>query len=458
MSSDAISVRATGLGKCHAIYESPRDRLKQFVLPRLAQAVGSEPGRYYREFWALQDVSFEVRRGETFGIVGRNGSGKSTLLQLLCGTLMPTTGEVRTEGRIAALLELGAGFNPEFSGRENVYMNGQMLGLTVAEIDERFDRIAAFADIGDFIEQPVNTYSSGMYVRLAFAVIAHVDADILVVDEALSVGDAYFVQKCMRFLRDFMARGTLLFVSHDTSAVLNLCDRAIFLERGRVRMIDTPKRVTETYLAELYAQTQDVTGVAGSPGGTAAATALAPEVEVEEYRDVREALMRNSSLRNDLEVFRFDPDTPGFGTGHVRIETVTLNDADGAPLAWTIGGEVVQLTIRVMADIRVDRPIIGFLLKDRLGQTLFGDNTYVTYRDRPPAAEAGHALVATFEFRMPELPAGDYAVSVAVADGTQTAHVQHHWMHDALIVRAHASRLTFGLFGVPMKRIALGVE
>jgi lipopolysaccharide transport system ATP-binding protein len=457
MSSDAISVCATGLGKCHAIYESPRDRLKQFVLPRLSRAVGVGPGRYYREFWALQDVSFEVRRGETFGIVGRNGSGKSTLLQLLCGTLMPTTGEVRTEGRIAALLELGAGFNPEFSGRENVYMNGQVLGLTVAEIDERFDRIAAFADIGDFIEQPVKTYSSGMYVRLAFAVIAHVDADILVVDEALSVGDAYFVQKCMRFLRDFMERGTLLFVSHDTSAVLNLCDRAMFLERGRVRMIDTPKRVTEAYLADLYAQTQDVKGIAAATPDSSAPVEATP-IEAADYRDAREELVRHSNLRNDLEVFRFDPDTPGFGTGHVRIDSATLNDANDAPLAWTIGGEAVRLTIRATAYARVERPIIGFLLKDRLGQALFGDNTYLTYLDEPPAAEPGHALVASFEFRMPELPAGDYALSVAVADGTQAAHVQHHWIHDALIVRAHASRVTFGLFGVPMKRIVLGVE
>lgn len=457
MSSEAVSVSATRLGKCHAIYESPRDRLKQFVLPRLADAVGASPRRYYREFWALQDVSFEVRRGETFGIVGRNGSGKSTLLQLLCGTMMPSTGEVRTEGRIAALLELGAGFNPEFSGRENVYMNGQVLGLSVEQIEQRFDRIAAFADIGDFIEQPVKTYSSGMYVRLAFAVIAHVDADILIVDEALSVGDAYFVQKCMRFLRDFMERGTLLFVSHDTSAVLNLCNRAMFLERGRVRLIDTPKKVTEAYLADLYAENQDVRDTSAAGAGTSPAsesTAL-PE---EDYRDAREDAVSHSTLRNDLEVFRFDPETAAFGTGLVRVESVMLRDTNGRPLSWTVGGEMVHLVVRASTQVEVERPIVGFLLKDRLGQTLFGDNTYLSYRDSPRAASAGRTLVASFEFRMPVLPSGDYAISVAVADGTQESHVQHQWMHDALIIRAHASRVTFGLFGVPMKRIALEVE
>jgi lipopolysaccharide transport system ATP-binding protein len=456
MSSEAISVRASGLGKCHAIYDSPRDRLKQFVLPRIARSIGAQPHRYYREFWALRDVSFEVRRGETFGIVGRNGSGKSTLLQMLCGTMMPSTGEVSTEGRIAALLELGAGFNPEFSGRENVYMNGQVLGLTIQQIEERFDRIAAFADIGDFIDQPVKTYSSGMYVRLAFAVIAHVDADILVVDEALSVGDAYFVQKCMRFLRDFMERGTLLFVSHDTSAVLNLCDRAMFLERGRVRLIDTPKRVTQAYLADLYAESQDV---AGAVGTSEAPTELAAATFADEdYYDVREDLLRHSVLRNDLEVFRFDPDTAAFGTGNVRVQSVTLHDAQDRPLAWTLGGEPVRLVIRASAQVSIERPIVGFLLKDRLGQTLFGDNTYLSYRDTPCMTEAGSTVVARFEFRMPVLPSGDYAVSVAVADGTQESHVQHHWMHDALIIRAHSSSVTFGLFGVPMKRITLAVE
>ena len=196
--------------------------------------IGRAPSTFFREFWALKDVSFEVKRGETVGIIGRNGSGKSTLLQIICGTLSPTGGQVETHGRVAALLELGSGFNPEFTGRENVYMNGSVIGLSRDEIDTLFDDIVAFADIGEFIDQPVKTYSSGMYVRLAFAVIAHVNADTLVIDEALAVGDVFFVQKCMRFLRKFMDEGTIIFVSHDTGAVVNLCNRAFMLNKGQV--------------------------------------------------------------------------------------------------------------------------------------------------------------------------------------------------------------------------------
>ena len=220
MSSNELAIKVEHLSKTYLIYDRPADRLKQFIGPRLQRLVGKPPVNYYHEFWALRDVSFEVKKGETVGIIGRNGSGKSTLLQLICGTLNPSGGIVQTNGRVAALLELGAGFNPEFTGRENVYMNGAVLGLTPEEIDARFDDIAAFAEIGEFIEQPIKTYSSGMLVRLAFAVIAHVDADILVIDEALAVGDAVFTQKCMRFLRRFMEKGTILFVSHDISFLI----------------------------------------------------------------------------------------------------------------------------------------------------------------------------------------------------------------------------------------------
>ena len=187
-----IAIKVQNLSKCYHIYDSPRDRLKQFIAPRLQRLTWQTPKQYFREFWAVKDVSFEIKKGETVGIIGRNGSGKSTLLQMICGTLNPSHGSIETNGRIAALLELGSGFNPEFTGRENVYMNASVLGLSNKEIDERFDDIVAFADIGEFVEQPVKTYSSGMMVRLAFAVIAHVDADILIIDEALAVGDAFF--------------------------------------------------------------------------------------------------------------------------------------------------------------------------------------------------------------------------------------------------------------------------
>ena len=211
-------IQVQGLQKCFQIYNSPGQRLRQFLQPRVQRWLGRNVQRYYREFWALRDVSFEIRKGQTVGIIGRNGSGKSTLLQMICGTLHPTAGHVEVRGRVAALLELGSGFNPEFTGRENVFFNAGVLGQSEERTREKFADIEAFADIGEFMDQPVKTYSSGMLVRLAFAVIAHVDADILVIDEALAVGDAFFTQKCMRFLRSFMQQGTVLFVSHDTAA------------------------------------------------------------------------------------------------------------------------------------------------------------------------------------------------------------------------------------------------
>ena len=197
-------IRVDGLSKSYRIYNRPEDRLKQFILSRLQRHLGLEAAQYYKEFYALDGLSFEIKKGETVGIIGRNGAGKSTLLQIICGTLSPTAGSVFINGKVAALLELGSGFNPEFSGRENVYLNAAIYGLSVEEINAKYDDICAFAEIGEFINRPVKTYSSGMVLRLAFSVIAHVNADILIVDEALAVGDVFFAQKCMRFLRSFM--------------------------------------------------------------------------------------------------------------------------------------------------------------------------------------------------------------------------------------------------------------
>lgn len=454
MSSNEIAIRVEGLSKCYEIYATPRDRLKQFVMPRLQRLAGQAPKQYFREFWALKDVSFEIKKGETVGIIGRNGSGKSTLLQMICGTLNPTSGSIQTNGRIAALLELGSGFNPEFTGRENVYMNASVLGLSNEEIDARFSDIVAFAEIGDFIEQPVKTYSSGMMVRLAFAVIAHVDADILVVDEALAVGDAFFTQKCMRFLRSFMKSGTVLFVSHDTGAVVNLCYTAVLLNRGQVVETGSPKNVIEHYLATLYEATQEVAGVQVDEIKISADITQSSN----EYRDMREELINASTLRNDIEVFQFKPDQTGFGTGDAKIISVQLLDKNGAPLSWVVGGEDVILDIRCMAYKDILRPIIGFQFKDRLGQVIFSDNTYISYQSRPVAVDADTEISARFEFRLPVLPTGDYSISPAFAEGTQDEHVQHHWMHDAMIVRVHASSVCLGLIGVSMKKISMGVK
>lgn len=248
--SSEIAINLQNVSKCYHIYDKPRDRLLQMFAGQRKQ--------YYREFWALKNVSFDIKKGETVGIVGRNGSGKSTLLQVICGTLNQSVGDVQTQGRIGALLELGSGFNPEFTGHENVYMNAAILGLSRAEVDQRYDDIAAFADIGEFIHQPVKTYSSGMIVRLAFAVQAMVDPDILIVDEALAVGDERFQRKCFARLDELKAKGTsILFVSHSGPQVVELCDRAILMERGERICTGSPMEVVRAYQKLIYAPVEE---------------------------------------------------------------------------------------------------------------------------------------------------------------------------------------------------------
>lgn len=446
--ANEVAIRVSSLSKCYQIYDTPRDRLKQFVAPRLQRLAGHTPKQYFREFWALKDVSFEVKKGETVGIIGRNGSGKSTLLQIICGTLNPTSGSVETRGRIAALLELGSGFNPEFTGRENVYMNASVLGLSNEEIDARFADIVAFADIDDFIEQPVKTYSSGMMLRLAFAVIAHVDADILVVDEALAVGDAFFTQKCMRFLRNFMKTGTVLFVSHDTGSIRNLCSYAVWLEKGQVIQEGAPKDVCELYLEAFYEAQQ----------GKSSTTKLRAFKKIDDsppIKDQRLEFINTSNLRNDLQIFKFDPDAASFGKGGAQIQDVRLLDENEHPLAWIVGGEKVTLRVIVHAYQDLDSPIIGFFVKDRLGQALFGDNTFLSYREQVVHCQEGNELQADFVFHMPLLPSGEYSIAIAIANGTQEIHVQHHWIHDAVSFKSEASSVASGLIGIPMLGVKL---
>ncbi len=461
MCSDSLTVSAQSLGKRYEIYAQPADRLKQMLLPRLGRAWGHGRKQYFDEFWALRDVSFDIRRGETVGIIGCNGSGKSTLLQLVCGTLHPSAGAVKTYGRIAALLELGAGFNPEFTGRENIYLSGLLYGIPEGMLRKRFDSILEFADIGDFIDQPVKTYSSGMYVRLAFAVAIHVDADTLVIDEALSVGDVRFTQKCMRFLREFQKRGTLLFVSHDTGAITSLCSRAIWLDRGRM-VIDGPAReVVERYLAEQHAADRALMGdqvkVSHGQALTEPAIPASASSMPRDVVDPRTPLLNGTATRNLMEVFEFPADKVNreFGAGGARIIDVGLQDDTGNPHRLIVGGEVANLMIEAEVLRPIESPIFGFYVKDRLGQKLFGDNTYVSYLDQPMDSLAGTRLRAHFRFRMPILPDGDYSIDVALATGTQENHTQQHWIHDALVFKASESTMRHGLVGIPMHDITI---
>ena len=440
MSSDEVVLRIQHISKRFEIYDKPRYRLQQMLFGRWKT--------YFREFWALRDIDFEVKKGECVGIIGRNGAGKSTLLQIVTGTLQPTEGTVERHGRLAALLELGSGFNPEFTGRENVYMNAAILGLTKAETDAKYNDIVAFAEIGEFIDRPVKTYSSGMMVRLAFAVNAFVDPDVLIVDEALAVGDAMFQQKCMRFIRKFKEEHTILFVSHDTAAVVNLCDRAVLLDGGQVKMIGSPKEVSEQYLKDIYSETQVVEGNRHEQDSQ-------PERQEGEYYDMRRTLINGSKYRNDMEVFKFSRESC-FGAGGAEIENVFFADLEGNPLSWIVGGEIVRLTITVLALKEMNAPIIGYTIKDHLGQWILGDNTFITTQGAPVRCGAGQRLVAEFEFYMPTLCPGNYSIDCAVADGTQENHVQQQWIHDAVIFVSHSS-YTFSLFGAVMKKIDLRI-
>lgn len=452
-----VAIRVSNLSKFFQIYERPEDRLKQSIFPRLQSLFGRKRKEYHRNFKAIEDISFEVKRGETLGIVGRNGAGKSTLLQLICGTLQPTSGTVETNGRVAALLELGSGFNPEFSGRDNVYMNAAVLGLTHDEIDAKYDEIIAFADIGDFLDQPVKTYSSGMQVRLAFSVIAHVDAEILIIDEALAVGDAFFTQKCMRFLHEFMKTGTILLVSHDTGAVLNLCNKAIFLESGTIAMSGVPKNVIEVYLENHFKATNE--------NDEHLETDEKPEVRINvdqqpvkvSKRDMRLDFINQTTLRNDIELFPFSAASNHFGKGGAKIVDVKILDENNDVLVWAVGGELVKLVIDCVTKEYIYNPIIGFQVKDRLGQVIFSDNTYIALREKPIGLDAQSKVQAKFEFYMPVLPTGDYSISPAIAAGTQEEHIQHHWIHDAMILKVHSSSVCLGLVGVAMENIEINI-
>ena len=457
MSFDPI-ISVKNVSKAYTIWRDPAARLKHPLLqlagemfPFLRKKIDQRLQGLCSEFYALNNISFEIKKGEAVGIIGRNGSGKSTLLQIIAGTLQPSSGSVTVNGRVAALLELGSGFNPEFTGRENVFLNASILGLTREETEARFEKIEAFADIGDFINQPVKTYSSGMAVRLAFAVIAHVDADILIIDEALSVGDAFFSQKCMRFIREFIKQHTLIFVSHDTAAVKSICNKAIFLEKGEMIAEGRPKEIAELYLKNLYEAHQGESRIKKR-------SSLTEKPKQQIFKDVRSDWINKTNLRNDIQVFQFDMNDHSFGKGGARIIQVELLDDNENPLSWIVGGEEVVLQIMVECYENLESPIVGFHFKDHLGQILFGDNTFLSYHEDPQECHSGEKLITQFHFQMPRLFKGNYSIEVAIADGTQHQHVQHHWIHQALQLRSDATSVSSGIIGIPMRKILLTKE
>lgn len=418
-----IVLRLCGVGKTYPA----RSGWAQFV-----HALGYAPAG--DGMVVLQDVSFELARGDALGIVGRNGAGKSTLLQIACGTQAPSCGHVERLGRVAAMLELGAGFRPDFTGRENVLLNASIYGLSDAEIEARFDSIAAFAEIGTFMERPVAEYSSGMFARLAFAVCAHVDADILVVDEVLAVGDAAFQARCRRFMEGFLERGAILFVSHDEHLVMSVCNRAMWLDKGIPRAAGAPEEVLRTYRHAVE------TGHASAAGERHAAarrhgTLPAPE-------DARRG-------RNPVSVSPFRSFAPAHGDGGAVIDDVCFAAADGSRLETVQGGGPVTLVISGRAIRDLNRPIAGFIFRDRSGQNLFGDNTYLKYRNEPVFMAAGQRFRAQMTFDLPFLPDGTYSLAPSLIEGSQQSHVHLFWMEEALLLTVHDSPVGIGKIGVP---------
>lgn len=394
--SPQIAVEATSIGKCYRIFQSPR--------ARLLQGLWGERRRLYREFWALQNVSFQLARGQTLGVVGRNGSGKSTLLQLLCNTLTPTTGEIRVHGRVGALLELGSGFNPEFSGRENVFLNASVLGLSQRQIEARLDDILAFADIGAFIDQPVKTYSSGMVVRLAFAVQAHIDPDILVVDEALAVGDEMFQKKCYAHLERLKERGTsILLVTHSCPQIIQHCDQALLLHKGIARMLAEPARVTVTYQKLINASDEEWQAALGDAAayGSEEAHTLQPENEPKP----------SSVAEEPSEEAWFDPglrpeSTEIYPEHGARIIDVRIANLAGEAVNVIPFNQDFAITFEYEADQDLDQIMLACHIASHTGQRISGQSLRLHKRRTTPETvfpndiiPAGGRWSCTFRFR-----------------------------------------------------------
>lgn len=426
MNGDVIQAR--GLGKIYARHADMAARMRALLWNR-----DDAPG-----FEALAPLDFTIRHGECFGIIGRNGSGKSTLLKLLCGIVAPSSGDVTINGRALGMIELGAGFQPDFTGRENAHINALVQGLSEDETARRMPLIEAFADIGPYFDRPVRTYSSGMYARLGFSVSAHVDADILIVDEILSVGDATFQHKCAQWMRAFRDNGgTVVLVSHSVGDIAGLCDRAIWLDRGQVQGLGPAREVAAAYQRAMMAQQSagDKAAMAAPPVKASPANQLAPE------------WMAPMTLHQG----QFDSSVKGHGHGGAVVIDAGFFTAQGARAKTLRGGGDMILKIRARATRELQAPILGFIFRDSNGRNLFGDNTYLTTCETPVSFAAGQVFEAEFHGTLPFLPVGKYTLAPSVIEGTQDDHIHLHWVENAVTLHVSESPVEFGLVGVPMK-------
>jgi len=414
-----VAIRIEGLSKCFAVYHSPLERLKHVIRP------GRQKG--FDEFWALSDVNLTIARGETCAIVGRNGSGKSTLLQILCGTLRGTSGRVEVNGRVAALLELGAGFNVDFTGRENVYMNGAVLGLAREEIDRRFGEIEAFAEIGDFIDQPVKTYSSGMYVRLAFAVAIHVDPQILIVDEALAVGDSRFQAKCMNRIKKMQEKGvTILFVSHDVGAVRSLCERALWLDKGKVRMLDDAFSVTAQYNQYLFQTEECATGAVteSSQNGAGEDTASA--------EGAPNSMATNHPINH-------------WGSHVGSILEAGIYNSRGERTSTLVSGESIEIRVKIRPPLHASRASlsVAISIKDLRGTDLIVSTTWdgrsVDFE------QVGDTALVRFKLTN-ELNSGNYLLVAALEDRAGATPQYYEYIEGAHYFTSLVEQKRYGMF------------
>jgi len=421
--SEDIVIDVRNLSKCYKLYDRPVDRMKEALSPLRRN--------YHRDFYALQDISFTVRRGETVGIIGKNGSGKSTLLKMVTGVLTPSGGSKDIRGRISALLELGAGFNPEFTGIENIYMNGTIMGYSRQEMDAKVQDIVSFADIGDFIHQPVKMYSSGMFARLAFAVAINVEPDILIVDEALSVGDVFFQNKCFKRFEDLKKSGvTILFVSHDMGSIRQLTSRVLWLEKGRSRMFGATETVCEAYFKEQVKEQNRINEEVRA--GMAEEKTAAVEVSAEHVR-LPMLKVHDGETSNEGAAVRSFFFLDEMGQTVTRLQTEHCYTA-------VFAAEFEQPLQNI---------IFGFVLENNKGIQILGINSYINNDERLICIEKPGITVVSFQFSLPRVLKGEYLISPAIAQGVQRENVVLAWIPGAMQVTVENPGYNLSLLEIP---------
>ncbi|WIL43320.1 ABC transporter ATP-binding protein [Pantoea agglomerans] len=435
------------VSKCYQVFDSPVRRLKQFIVPNIERKLGKVPRVYHEEFWALQDISFNLPKGETLGVVGRNGSGKSTLLQIIAGTLSPTQGSVNIQGRVAALLELGAGFNGDFTGRENVYLNGALLGLTKEEIDSKLDDILSFADIGHFINNPVKTYSSGMMVRLAFAVQAQIDPEILIVDEALAVGDAKFQAKCFARLKQLKNDGTsILFVSHATEQIITHCDKAILLNDGSIVGNGAPKDIVNKYLDLLFGKSSSANAKRIKEDNHLKSASKIEKDQTERFNVSQEIEPVVTLEENGFENRNnYNPNEFRWGDRAAEIQDFSLIQGENLYPFSVSGNGNIKLKFLVKFNSTIFRPIFGFAVKTKDGVTIYNTNTNILEAPFIEAGEEGKSYTVNTEMPM-RLFQGDYFISIGLASyDTSGEVVPHDRRYDSIHITVEPTPEFLGL-------------